>query len=61
MEEVFKGKTIILVAHRLSTIRNASKILVLDNGEVIEYGTPLELIKNKGAYYSLLSKQVSSN
>ncbi|MEK5422216.1 ABC transporter ATP-binding protein [Viridibacillus sp. FSL R5-0477] len=61
MEEVFKGKTIILVAHRLATIRKASKILVLDNGEIIEFGTPLELLNNKGAYYDLLSKQVSTN
>jgi len=61
MEEVFKGKTIILVAHRLATIRKASKILVSDNGEIIEFGTPLELLNNKGAYYDLLSKQVSTN
>ncbi|MGE7919156.1 ABC transporter ATP-binding protein [Viridibacillus sp. NPDC093762] len=61
MEEVFKGKTIVLVAHRLATIRNASKILVLDNGEIVEFGTPNELINNKGAYYDLLSKQVSTN
>ncbi|MGE7933621.1 ABC transporter ATP-binding protein [Viridibacillus arvi] len=61
MEEVFKGKTIVLVAHRLATIRNASKILVLDNGEIVEFGTPKELLNNQGAYYDLLSKQVSTN
>ncbi|MEK4759933.1 ABC transporter ATP-binding protein [Viridibacillus sp. FSL E2-0187] len=61
MEEVFKGKTIVLVAHRLATIRNASKILVLDNGEIVEFGTPNELLNKKGAYFDLLSKQVSTN
>ncbi|QOV12269.1 ABC transporter ATP-binding protein [Viridibacillus arvi] len=61
MEEVFKGKTIVLVAHRLATIRNASKVLVLDNGEIVEFGTPNELLNKKGAYFDLLSKQVSTN
>ncbi|MGE7925295.1 ABC transporter ATP-binding protein [Viridibacillus arvi] len=61
MEEVFKGKTIVLVAHRLATIRNASKILVLDNGGIVEFGIPIELLNNKGAYFDLLSKQVSTN
>jgi ABC-type multidrug transport system fused ATPase/permease subunit len=52
------GRTSILIAHRLSTVVNADKIAVIDNGTIIEIGKHDELIKNKGAYYSLVNTQL---
>lgn len=54
----FKGRTVIVVAHRLSTVKNADKIVVLDNGNLVETGTHTELSKKKGAYYSLVRNQL---
>lgn len=45
------------MAHRLSTIRNVDIIYVLDEGEVVEYGSHMELIAKKGMYYNMLSLQ----
>ncbi len=56
--EFFIGKTVIVVAHRLSTVRDADKIVVLDNGRVVETGTHLSLIEKKGAYYNLVKNQL---
>ncbi len=52
------GKTVIVVAHRLSTVRDADKIVVLDNGRIIESGNHESLISNKGAYYNLVKNQL---
>jgi len=52
------GRTVILIAHRLSTVINADKIAVIDNGVVSEIGTHTELIEKKGAYYSLVNSQL---
>lgn len=57
IEEVLNKRTSFIVAHRLSTIRNADRILVIDNGEVIEEGSHAELIKNRGHYYELYTSQ----
>lgn len=57
IEKVMKGRTTFIVAHRLSTIRNVSKILVIDKGKIIESGTHQELIDLKGEYYTLYKNQ----
>jgi len=58
LNDFYKGRTVIVVAHRLSTVRNADKIIVLDNGEVAETGTHDELVRRKGAYFKLVSNQL---
>lgn len=54
----YKGRTVIIVAHRLSTVKNADQIIVLDAGEVVEVGTHNTLIDNKGVYYKLVKNQL---
>jgi ATP-binding cassette subfamily B protein len=58
LTEFFEGKTVIIVAHRLSTVRNADKIVVLDSGRIIETGTHESLIGKKGAYFNLVKNQL---
>lgn len=57
LEKLMKGRTSFVIAHRLTTIRNADKILVLNNGEIIESGNHDELISNRGAYSALVEIQ----
>ncbi len=54
----FEGKTVIVVAHRLSTVKDADKIVVLDGGRIIETGIHESLIAKKGAYYNLVKNQL---
>jgi len=54
----FKDKTVIIVAHRLSTVRDADKIVVLDSGRVVETGTHSSLIANHGTYFNLVKNQL---
>lgn len=56
--KVFKGRTILVVAHRLSTVRNADNIVVMENGRAIEQGTHETLIELKGRYYQLVKNQL---
>lgn len=56
--KVMKGKTSILIAHRISTIKNADKIIVLDRGEIIEQGTHYELLEKGGAYTEMYNNQL---
>jgi ATP-binding cassette, subfamily B, bacterial len=58
LQEFFTGKTVIVVAHRLSTVKNADKIIVLENGEIAEEGTHAELTLGKGKYYQLVKNQL---
>jgi ATP-binding cassette subfamily B protein len=58
LSDFFKGKTVIIVAHRLSTVRNADKIVVLDKGQIIETGNHASLIEKRGAYYNLVKNQL---
>lgn len=54
----FKGKTVVVVAHRLSTVKSADNIVVLDNGRLIEQGTHKELVANANIYYELVKNQL---
>ncbi len=54
----FTNKTVVIIAHRLSTVKNADQIVVIDEGKVVEAGTHSELIKLEGAYYNLVSNQL---
>ena len=54
----YQGKTVVVVAHRLSTVKNADNIVVMENGRVTEQGTHRELIEKRGAYYALVSNQL---
>lgn len=58
LQEFYKGRTVVVVAHRLSTVKNADNIIVLDKGRIIESGTHEELTKNKSAYYTLVKNQL---
>jgi ATP-binding cassette, subfamily B, bacterial len=58
MNEFFIGKTVIIVAHRLSTVKDADNIVVLDNGEIIEQGTHEELVDLNGTYFNLVKNQL---
>lgn len=60
LKDFFVGKTVVVVAHRLSTIRNADKIIVLENGMIAEEGSHEELIAKKGAYSKLINNQLST-
>jgi ATP-binding cassette subfamily B multidrug efflux pump len=55
---IMQGKTNIIIAHRISTIKNADKILVMDNGEIIEQGNHEYLMQHKGTYFELYEKQL---
>ena len=51
LDEILKDSTMIIIAHRIRTVMKANKILVLDNGKVVEFGTPENLTKNKNSYF----------
>ena len=58
LERFFKGKTVVVVAHRLSTVKNADQIVVLEKGAIVERGTHQELVAKKGAYFELIKDQL---
>ena len=58
LNEFFSGKTVLIIAHRLSTVRNSDNIVVIDKGRMIESGTHPELISRKGIYYNLVRDQL---
>lgn len=58
LEEFFKGKTVVIVAHRLSTVKNADQIVVLNQGKITEIGTHKELTELKGEYFNIVKNQL---
>ncbi len=58
LKEFFVGKTVVIVAHRLSTVKHADNIIVLEKGEIIESGSHDELTRDRGAYYNLVKNQL---
>lgn len=58
LDEFYKGRTVVVVAHRLSTVKNADQIIVLDSGKVVEFGNHTSLIAKKGTYYNLVKNQL---
>jgi ATP-binding cassette, subfamily B, bacterial len=58
LTEFFKGRTVVVVAHRLSTVKNADQIIVMEAGQIIEFGSHKELINVKDKYYSLVKNQL---
>jgi ATP-binding cassette subfamily B protein len=53
MDSLMEGRTVFVIAHRLSTVRNSKAIMVLENGKIIERGSHDDLIAQKGKYYQL--------
>lgn len=58
LDKFYKGKTVVVVAHRLSTVKNADQIIVLDKGKVVETGNHKSLTAKRGAYYNLVKNQL---
>lgn len=58
LENFFKKRTVVIVAHRLSTVKNAHQIVVLNNGEIVEIGTHNDLVERQGYYFSLVKNQL---
>lgn len=58
LDKFYEGRTVVVVAHRLSTVKNADQIVVLDKGQVVEVGNHAALINKQGAYYNLVKNQL---
>jgi ATP-binding cassette subfamily B protein len=61
LDKILIGRTAIIIAHRLSTVRNADIICYLDKGHIVEKGTHDELMKKRGLYYAMASEQIGSD
>ncbi|AMK15676.1 ABC transporter ATP-binding protein [Methanobrevibacter olleyae] len=61
MDKLMENRTSFIIAHRLSTVRNADKIIVIEDGEIIEEGSHEELLEKKGYYYNTLNTQIKEN
>lgn len=59
LRDICKGRTVLIIAHRLSTLKDADAVMVVDKGQVVEYGPQKKLIESRGLYYHLLSQQTA--
>jgi ATP-binding cassette subfamily B protein len=59
LRDIMSGKTSVVIAHRMSTVRHADQIILLDHGEVVEVGTHEELVRNRGSYFDLVKNQLA--
>ena len=57
LEKLIKGRTTLSIAHRISTLRNADELIVIEDGKIVEQGTHSELIRQRGTYYKLVQIQ----
>ena len=57
---LIKNKTVVIIAHRMRTIENADKIVVIQNGQIVEDGTPKELLESNGVYAKMLQTQLEN-
>ena len=58
LNRIYKGKTVVIVAQRLSTVQHADNIIVMEKGRIVEEGTHRQLTDRKGAYYTLVKNQL---
>ena len=58
LDGFYEGRTVVVVAHRLSTVKNADQIIVVDGGKIVETGNHASLIEKRGAYYNLVKNQL---
>lgn len=58
LSEFFRGRTVIIIAHRLSTVRNADRIVVVDKGRIVETGNHDTLVQSRGVYFNLVKDQL---
>lgn len=58
LQSFFKGKTVVIIAHRLSTVKNADQIIVLKQGKIVEEGNHSDLVQRKGEYFNLVKNQL---
>ena len=61
LDRLMKDKLVIIIAHRFSTIQNADRVLVIDNGKIVNDGPPQDLARKKGIFSDLLRYQVEGN
>ena len=60
LEQLSKGRTTLTIAHRLSTLKDVDRLIVIENGKIAEEGTHTELLRHKGIYHKLFTLQIAA-